>query len=444
MKRSAILFFIILHSWVADAQSLADKLDEYLSANARLGKFNGVAFVARRDTIILHKGYGWRNAEKRIAHDVKSVFQIGSVTKQFTSAAILRLQEQGKLSVKDTIGKYFPGFPNGGIITIEHLLTHTSGIYNYTNDNQFMSTRADKPITMEKMLELFRDKPLDFAPGFKWSYSNSGYILLGYIISKVSGKSYEQYVRDLIFTPLRMENSGFDFKSLTHPAKSVGYFVLNGDTLRAPIVDSSVSYAAGAIYSTASDLYKWHKSLYTDKVIKQASLEKAFTPFKSNYGYGWIIVNLDGKKLITHGGGIFGFTADILRVPSDDICIILLVNKPENINTITLGLYDIMNNKPVVMPKERPQVKLAEDVLKKYTGEYELTPAFKIVVTLENGKLKGQATGQSKFELFPEREDFFFLKVVDAQLEFIKGSDGSIQSLILHQGGMKQKGVKIK
>ncbi|HYF30891.1 MAG TPA: serine hydrolase [Chitinophagaceae bacterium] len=445
------LFSVILIAGLAiigqaqpPTQPVTDKLDEFLSVTARLNKFNGVALVAKDGEILLHKGYGWRDAQRRVMHDENSIFQIGSVTKQFTSVIILYLEEQGKLSVQDNLSKYIPGYPNGDKITIRHLLTHTSGIFNYTNDNAFMATEAVNPIAAEKLIAVFKDKPLDFEPGSQYRYSNSGYILLGYIIEKVSGKPYEQMVRELIFRPLQMRNSGFDFKALRSHGKSTGYFVLSNDTMPAPIVDSSVSYAAGSIYSTAADLYKWHQSLFTEKLLRKSSLQKAFTPFRNKYGYGWVIDSIENKRVIMHNGGIFGFTSDMWRAPADSVCIILLSNKPDELGTITRNLFSIIYGKPYAIPVERKAIKLPESILRQYIGEYELSSTFKIVITLEDGQLKGQPTGQGKFDLFAEREDFFFVKFVDAQLKFIRGADGKVEQFILQQGGGSQPAKKIK
>ncbi len=374
MKKLFLISLVLTQAVLGCTQSLNEKLDEYLNANARLGKFNGVALVAKDGKILLNKGYGWRDAHKRTAHNEQSIFQLGSITKQFTATIILYLQERGKLNVQDKLSKYIPGYPEGERITIEHLLTHSSGIFNYTNDNRFMNTQTAKPIELEKLIEVFRDKPLNFEPGSKYSYSNSGYILLGYIIRKVSGKSYEQMVRDVIFKPLQMQKSGFDFIALKDPARTTGYFVLDADTVKATIVDFSVSFAAGSIYSTTGDLYKWHKALYTEKIIKQSSLEKAFKPYKNKYGYGWIIDTVDNRRIIVHGGGIFGFTSDMLRSPADDVCIILLSNTPADLTPLTKNLYKVLYNQPYDIPKAREVLKLPENVLQQYVGEYEFTP----------------------------------------------------------------------
>lgn len=239
----------------------------------------------------------------------------------------LKLQAQNKLSVSDKLSKYFPDYPKGDSITIKELLTHTSGIYNYTSDKNFMKNEITKPKTREQMMALFENKPLDFSPGTAWSYSNSGYSMLGYIIEQVTKTSYEQAVRNYIFSPLKMTHSGFDFTNLKSPDKTIGYFVLNAhDTARAPIVDSTVSFSAGAIYSTTGDLYRWSQALENNTILTTAEQNEAYTPVKNNYGYGWGIDSIDGKRRLSHNGGIPGYITTVSRVPADDVTIILLSN----------------------------------------------------------------------------------------------------------------------
>ena len=355
------------------------------------------------------------------------------------------MQEQGKLNVQDKLSKYISDFPGSDRITIEHLLTHTSGIYNYTNDNRFMNNESLKHVELDRMIEMMKEKPLDFTPGSKFNYSNSNYILLGYIIQKVSGKPYEQMVRELIFTPLQMSHSGFDFKNLKDTNRVVGYLAVDNKLqLPAPIVDSSASYAAGAIYTTADDLYKWHKALYTDKVISKASIEKAFTPKLNKYGYGWMVDSIKGKRIIKHNGGIFGFTADMVRIPADDVCIILLCNESADLSPISRALTNIIYDLPYDIPQEKKFVQLPEDVLKSYVGEYWVSQDYKVNITLENAQLKAQVTGQPKVDLYAQKTDLFFVKIVDAQVEFKKDSTGKVQKLVFYQGGAMVEAVKVK
>jgi CubicO group peptidase (beta-lactamase class C family) len=439
----ALLVFIHLRP---AAQTPAEKADALMTAYAQQYKFNGSVLVAQHGKVILEKGYGFKDAKDGTLNDANTIYQIGSITKQFTATVILKLQEQQKLNVKDKLSKYFPGYAKGDSITIENLLTHTSGIYNYTNDGRFMNNSATKPSTQEKMLALFKDKPLDFSPGTRWSYSNSGYTLLGYIIEKVAGLPYEKAVRNYIFQPLGMTHSGFDFTHLTSSDKATGYFVyIEKSKLPANLVDSSVSYAAGAIYTTVGDLYKWHKGLLTSKIIGQASLQKAYTPFKNNYGYGWGIDSLFGKRIIAHGGGIFGFNTNIARITEDDVCIVLLNNAGNPLlQEITNKLLAILYNKPYEVPKAKKEITVPQTVLQQYVGEYEMAKAVVVKFFIDNGVFKTQITGQPAFELYAEAEDKFFLKVVEASIVFFKNSDGKYDKCILYQNGAERVCTRIK
>jgi len=423
-----------------------DKLDALIDAYAKLYKFNDSALVAKNGVILLNKGYGYRNATDKVANNEQTIFQLGSVTKQFTSAVILKLQEEKKLSVSDKLSKYFPGYPKGDSITIEQLLTHTSGIYNYTNDGKFMANEVTKPANREMMMALFKDKPLDFSPGSSWSYSNSGYSLLGYIIEAVTKKPYEQAVRKYIFTPLKMTHSGFDFTHLKSNEKAIGYFKLNDkEKVEAPIVDSSVSFSAGAIYSTIGDLYLWHKALQKNSILSREQQEKAYTPVKNRYGYGWSIDSIEGKRRVSHGGGIHGFITTIARVPEDDICIVLLSNASNTtVGEISKSIFAILYGKEYELPKERTEIKLPEEKLKEYVGEYELNKDLHVVISLKEGALVAIPTGQKTEILYAEKEDLLFVKSQDIQLEFTRNEKKEIDGFILHQGGAKIPCKKIK
>ena len=444
MKKIFVLVAVLCIVHFSFAQG--DKLDALIEAYAKLYKFNGSALVAKNGNILLNKGYGYRNATDKVANNEQTIFQLGSVTKQFTSAVILKLQEEKKLSVSDKLSKYFPGYPKGDSITIEQLLTHTSGIYNYTNDGKFMANEVTKPSNREMMMALFKDKPLDFSPGTNWSYSNSGYSLLGYIIEAVTKQSYEQAVRKYIFTPLRMTHSGFDFTHLKSNEKAIGYFKLNDkEKEEAPIVDSSVSFSAGAIYSTTGDLYLWHEALQKNNILSREQQEKAYTPVKNRYGYGWSIDSIEGKRRVSHGGGIHGFITTIARVPEDDICIVLLSNASNTtLGEISKSIFAILYGKEYELPKERTEIKLPEEKLKEYEGEYELNKDLHVVISLKDGALVATPTGQKTETLFAEKEDLLFVKSQDIQLEFTRNEKKEIDGFILHQGGAKMPCKKIK
>lgn len=446
MKKLFLLVSVYSCMAAPRAQQVQKQLNELLDAYAKQEMFNGSVLVARNGEVLLDKGFGLQDVNSSKPNSASTQYQVGSVTKQFTSTVILKLQEQGKLSVSDKLTKYFPGYPHGDSITLEQLMHHTSGIYSYTNEGQFMEKEVTKVHTREQMMALFRDKPLDFSPGTKWNYSNSGYCLLGYIIEIVSGKPYESNVRDLIFKPAGMRHSGFDFTNLKTAEKATGYQSFAGKASPpAPIVDSTVSYAAGALYATTGDLYNWTRMVLSKKIISPASWKKSFTAGLNNYGYGWGLDSIGGRPAIQHSGGIHGFNSNLAILPDEKVSIILL----SNVNTplleeITTKIVAVLTGKPYELPALRKEVSIKEEQLKDYVGEYEISPDFKLGVTLDGGKLMVQATNQQKFDMFAEKPDYFFLKVVDAQLEFNRDANNQVYQVILHQGGKKSVAKKLK
>ena len=444
MRKIAISLLVGFLFIGCQAQSVEQKIDELLTAYSSQNKLNGSVLVAQKGKIIYQKGFGYRNAEQKIPNDVNSIFQIGSITKQITAAVIMQLQQEGKLSVKDKLSKYFTGFANGDKITIENLLTHTSGIHNYTDDTVVMKSNLAKHYTQQEMLKLFAGYSPDFEPGTEWRYSNSGYSILGYIIEKVEKKPYEKVVRERIFQPLSMTKSGFDFTNLSSLDKTKGYFTLNPNATPAPIMDSTIAYSAGAIYTTLGDLFKWERAISTNKLLKPESWKIIFTPYKNKYGYGWGIDSLYGKLLTTHSGGIPGYSSNILRFPQDEIVVIVFDNTSSNaVTVISKNVAAILFNQPYEVPAVKKEISVDTSIMKQYTGEYELAPGFTITVFLEGKNLKAQATGQPSFDLFAEKENVFFLKVVDAKIEFVKDANGKVTEMILYQNG-EHKGKKIK
>lgn len=294
--------------------------------------FQGTALLAKDGKVLLAKGYGLANREHGVPNKPETKFRLGSITKQFTAAAILQLQEKGKLSVHDKIAKYVPDTPPAwSAITIHHLLTHTSGIPNYTDPAEYERRMRERPGTPLAFVRRFRELPLDFQPGHKFSYSNSGYFLLGVIIEQVSGQTYEDYLRRNIFEPLEMRDTGYDHPETILPNRAAGY-TAEPNPRNADFLDMGQPYAAGSLYSTVLDLYKWDRALYTTKVLTKPSIDAAFTPNPHEwgpgirYGYGWGITGIGGTKAVGHGGGINGFSTVIWRDIDRDAVVILLSN----------------------------------------------------------------------------------------------------------------------
>jgi CubicO group peptidase (beta-lactamase class C family) len=312
--------------------TLADRLTQYMKTEQP--NFSGAILVAQKGEIILSQGYGLANQEWDIPNTPQTKFAIGSMTKAFTAMAIMILRERGKLSVKDSICDYLSDCPaNWKSITLHHLLTHTSGIRNYTDlysqlINKVNICREYKP---EEVIAFFKDLPLDFKPGSSWKYSNSGYFLLGVVIEKVSGESYETFIQKNILQPLGMSETGYDRASTVVKNRASGYS-WNGRVLNANCEDVSIKYAAGGLYSTVGDLYKWDQALYTNQLVSKNTLKKIFTSTVSmqsggdKYSYGWIISKRFDRLVIEHSGGLFGFATQIARYPDDQVTIIVLSN----------------------------------------------------------------------------------------------------------------------
>ncbi|HVG39387.1 MAG TPA: serine hydrolase [Pyrinomonadaceae bacterium] len=427
------------------AQEISAKVDEYMNAAMRVNRFSGAVLVARNGQPVVSRGYGMANIELGVPNTPQTVFRLGSVTKQFTGMAIVLLQERGKLSVNDPVCKYLSDCPQAWQpITIKNLLTHTAGIPNYTEFPDYIKTAAVET-TAAELTGRFRDKPLQFALGEKFAYSNSGYYLLGTIIERVSGKSYADFLLENIFAPLNMKQTGYDDPVRIIKNRAAGYARTSDGFINAAPISMSTAYAAGALYSTVEDLLLWDQALYTEKLVSRKSLDEAFTPFKSNYGYGWSIGKRFDRQVIAHGGGIFGFSTHIARYPADRVTVIVLSNvEGAPSGEIANSLAAIVFGAPYEIPAERKEIQVAAKTLEKYVGQYQLTPQLTLSVTLENGKLAGQISTQPKLELAAESETVFFFKTVNAQVTFAVNAQGEVTGLVFRQGGSDIPAQKIK
>ena len=415
----------------------AARMDQIVQSYVTNNSFMGSVLVARDAQVLFSKGYGSANLEWNVPNAPNTKFRLGSVTKQFTAASILLLEERGKLSVSDPVKKYLLDAPAAwDKITIFHLLTHTSGIPNFTSFPDYAKLEPFAT-TAEQVVARFRDKPLDFQPGEKWSYSNSGYVLLTYLIEKITGGSYKTFVQENIFTPLGMKDSGYDSNSAVIPHRASGYTLVNNQLENAGFVHLSVPQGAGALYSTTEDLLKWEQGLFGGKVLRAASLQKMTTPFKDDYAFGLEVKTAGGHKLIDHGGGIQGFNTELAYYPDDKLTVVALGNvngaAPGEIAT---KLAALSHGETVSLPGERKEITLDSKALSRNVGAYQMASGANMLITLENNQLSAKLANQPAFPIFPETQTMFFLKVVDAQIEFTKNDDqGRPTELILHQNG---------
>jgi CubicO group peptidase (beta-lactamase class C family) len=412
--------------------------------------------VAQDGKILFEKGYGLADREHDVLVTPQTTFRIGSITKQFTASAILKLQEEGKLSVDDKLSKYIPDFPRGDEVTLRHLLTHTSGIHSYTDEPDFFS-RVTNATTTEAIIAEMKKYPYDFDPGAEWRYDNSGYMLLGYIVEKVSGQSYGDFLRENFFQLLDITNTGVYRAHPGLPHEALGYSLGTNGFTRALNWDMSWAGGAGALYSTVEDLYRWNEGIFNGRVLDTASLKEAFTPVKTKenqaynrdtgYGFGWSIDRYRGLRVISHDGGLNGFSSSLLRVPDEKFTVAILANalpgRPKaNPNRLAHQLVAIfLADKLAPLPSVNTNISpTSYDAL---TGRYELLGAI-MTISRRGPHLFAQFANQPEAEIFPESDTEFFSKVVYAQITFVKDDSGKATLLTLHQNGLDLDAQRVK
>lgn len=360
--------------------------------------------IAKDDKVLYRKAFGMANLELGVHMKPENVFQLASITKQFTGVAILMLAEQGKLNLNDSLSKYIPDYPRGGEITLHHLLNHTSGIQSYTNLPEFRAkTRLD--MTPEELIGSFKNLPLQFNPGEKYEYSNSGYVLLGYIIEKQSGMSYEDFVQKSIFDRLGMKNSYYANSYKIIPNRATGYQLYEGNYENAEYMSTTIPYAAGSLMSTVDDMFLWSKAIHNNILISEQSKLAAFTNYvlvngkNTDYGYGWMINELEGIKTVEHAGGINGFTTSGIYIPSRNMYAIVLTNRDDGkgAETPNLKAVSAVLGKPIT---EKIPVTLSEEELKKWVGAYQFEDVVRFI-TYEAGVLHSMREGGRPIKLEP-------------------------------------------
>jgi CubicO group peptidase (beta-lactamase class C family) len=446
MYKSFRLFFLLLLSCTLsfgqskEDKLLSKKLGQLLSSKFKPTEPGCAVLIAKKGEVIYKNAFGSASIELNTAIQPDMVFNLGSITKQFTAVAILQLVEQGKISLQDSLQKYVKNFPSKGFtITIEHLLTHTSGIKDYLQldfDQPYMERWDFSPVAI---IDSFKNQPLEFEPGTKFQYSNSGYFLLGYIVEVVTGKTWQEYLKQHILVPLGLTHTYTDSPNEIIPGRVYGYMNNNGHFEKADYWSATLPYSAGAIISNVEDLYKWHTGLYEYKILKKETLEKAFTSFKlknglsTGYGYGWFIKKSNDFFSIEHSGGMVGFVSNEIYYPDEDVFIALLFNSgnaPKDELSVRISEWALGRSL-------QPDIKIDDSLLNKYTGTYLFTldSTRTIVLKKESGRLIADISGQGTLPLIFETETKFQFKgVLDAKAEFIK-ENGKVTKFILYQNG---------
>src|SRR5262245_47744551 len=368
---TAIFLLGVQHT--ALAQDHAAKIQEVLALAHKYRQFNGSALVAENGKVVYKGAFGLANMEWNIPNTPDTKFRLGSITKQFTATLTMQLVEQGKIKLDAKISDYLPDYRNdiGQKVTIHQLLTHTSGIPSYTGQPGFFENVSRNPYKVDDFVKKYASGDLEFEPGSKYSYNNSGYFLLGAIIEHVTGKPYEQVLKEKIFDPVGMKNTGYDHHDTIIQKRASGYAkTLDGYT-NAPYLDMSIPYAAGSLYSTVEDLFLWDQALYTNSLLSEQSKTLMYKPSLQDYAYGWVVRNASFKEkdqpvqVISHGGGINGFATVISRYPNQKNLIVILDNTGQATSGLAETIGKILYNQPYEMPKMPIVAKLDKTINEK-------------------------------------------------------------------------------
>lgn len=414
--KTLFLFGIFLFTINSNyAQTIASKIDKLLEKKYKANEPGTVVLVAKNGKVIYRKAFGKSNLELNAAMKPENIFQIGSLTKQFTAIAILMLKEQGKLKLTDEITKFIPEYPtHSKKITIHHLLTHTSGIKSYTSVSE-LNKKAKEEMSPLELIDLFKNEPMDFSPGEAYRYNNSGYFILGYIIEKISGQSYEDFIQKRIFDKLGMTSSLYGSHTKIINNRAAGYSSSKNGYRNTGYISLTYPYAAGSIMSNVDDLLKWQNALTNNNLIKATTLKEAFTNYTLNngkhifYGYGWYFGAVNGVKSIEHGGSIPGFLSHAIYIPSTNVYVAMLTNCRCNSPVKTaIKIAAIANGN--AYPKLKNKVSLTQKQLKKWVGAYQFKNNIIRFITFKKGQLYSQIEKGNPYKIIPVSKNTFLFE----------------------------------
>lgn len=441
-----VALLLPVRSWASaappptDAQIVA-QVDDYMRAAVEHELFRGSILVARAGRPIVSRSYGEANVELDVPNTPQTVFRLASVSKQFTAAAILLLQQRGQLKVGDRISQHLESCPEAWReVTIHHLLSMTSGMPGVTGLE--LGPLRGLPVPWDQWLEAIRKKPLDFAPGTDFAYANSGYTLLGFIIERVSGQSYGDFLREHIFRPAGMTRTDYEDPQRIVKQRATGYRQLPGESIaNVPYAELIRLYAAGGVYSTTEDLLRWDEALRAEKILTRESIALMTTPVREMYpgkiyAYGCWIHHKRGRQEVAHGGNLAGFITYFARYPAEQIAIVVLSNNGRGSSgKISDVLASIVFGEPFERPKARQAITVDPAVLAAYVGEYRARqPKATYTMSLEGGRLMAQESGFAKAELFAESATEFFQRNADIQFRFLRNAAGAVTGFVSSQG----------
>jgi len=402
---------------------IENKVDSLMMPLVDEGIVSGSILIAIRGNILFSKGYGLADREHNIPNKSETIFRICSITKTITAISIMQLQEKHKLNIHDKLNNYLDDFPNGDKITIYHLLNHTSGIPSYNwlrSDN--------KPQELEVVINWVKELELKSVPGEKFMYSNSGYALLTLIIEKVSGMKYEDYIKENIFIPCNMENTGLYL--MNNPLKNMafGYGRVNYNGFNKVERTCPLAKGDGDLYSTVTDLYKYVMAFYNDKIISQESRKQMLNAHKNNCALGWFVDKLQGEEVVYHDGGGLGYMNNMISFKDNELLVIYLFNSDFLLSHIVEEqLAAIALRKPWQPLFKKEYDKSSFNSFKTFAGEYTIDQSSNFTISVENGNIYFQVTGQPICKAFLFAENYIYIKEINSRIRFEKSEEGKIQ-----------------
>lgn len=431
LKKALLLALLPLHLF---AQNIALQADSLLSAFHQQDLFTGTVLIAQKGNPVFSKSYGKANRKQKISNTATTTFRIGSISKSFTAVIILQLQEEGLLQTSDLLSKYFPKFPNADSITIAHLLSNTSGIKDFIDIKGLYPWFQFK--NYKEIIPHISKEPLLFRPGKQFNYSSSNFLLLCAISEQVSGKKYEQLLKEKIFKKLDMRNTGIDDPNRKDANKAIGYEASITDFyVPSSSINIGILAGAGGMYSTAPDLLKFMSGLTRHQLLNTANTKLLFTPNKGNYGFGWEITTLNNQQIIGHSGAIDGFKANLLYFPASETTIAVLSNYAD---IQSFELYEGLKRMAVKLPFDLPQphtfIAISEQDLSRYVGEYRINEDIKLNLYLNKGKLVANIAGEDGLVLYPETKDSFYLRGKNAVIKLLRDDAGRVNAVQVIKG----------
>jgi CubicO group peptidase (beta-lactamase class C family) len=428
-----IAFALAVLSHPSRPQALSDRLQQVVKPYIDAQMFMGSVMVAKNRQVLFSKGYGMADLEWNVPNSSSTRFNIASMTKQFTAASILLLEDRRKLKTDDLVKKYLPDAPaSWDKITIYYLLTHTSGI-----SNGAATYEPGPPETL-----VLHDAPLNFQPGEQWAYTNLGYIVLGYLVEKISGQTYEEFFQENIFKPLGMKDSGLISFVTVIPRRATGYWPGANGIENAERPDPRYGFSAGALYSSTEDLLRWEEGLLGGKLLTPASLRKMTTPFKSDYACGLYVHRVNGHLVIEHDGNNIGFNADMAYYPEEKLAVIVLANLNGTVTgEMTKALASVAHGEAPPIPSVHKEISLPKGVLARYAGTYRF-PQYGLKIVPEGNHLLVKFDNGGAFVVFAESETKFFSKPWPTRFEFSQDGGGEFTVLTRYEGEKEEKGTK--